>query len=214
MARVVPIPVGTLIVDTEAKLTVDRCRALKAAGVSCVSRYVPLPGNSALFDLDATEVQAAMSVPGFGLFVVQHVLNPGWTASSELGHQQATHAVAHCIACGVLPGTTLEWDCEETASGVDAVALHGTSWWESCKTGGYHPMVYEGLGVPFSGSDWFRRIPFEAYEKSMSDVPLVEHRGWCMIQAFPSSTCAGLSVDFSMSQRDYLGGSARMMVNG
>jgi len=213
MARVVPIPVGTLIVDTEAKLTVARCQALKAAGVGCVSRYAPLPGNSAVFDLDAAEVQAVMSVPGLGLYVVQHVLNPGWTASTELGQQQASHAAAHCIACGVLPGTTLEWDCEETASGVDAVAQHGTAWWESCKTGGYHPMVYQGAGVPFTASDWFRRLPFEAYEKSQSDVPAPAHRGWCVIQAFPSSTCAGLSVDFAIAQRDYMGGYARMMVN-
>lgn len=212
MPRVIPVPVGTLLIDTEAKITVERARAIKAAGVGCIGRYVPLPGNSAVFDIDSAEVQAIMSVPGLGLILFQHVLNPGWTASTEVGRAQATHAAAHAIACNVLPGTSLEWDCEETASGSDAVSMHGTAWFEACKTGGYHPVVYEGDGVPFNGADWYQRIPFEAYHKSQSEVPVIPHRGWVAIQAFPSGTCAGLSVDFSIAQQDYRGGSLRMMV--
>ena|SRR5579871_544044 len=211
MPRVVPVPPGSLGIDTSAKLNAERCKAIAAAGVKFVIRTLPLPNNRPTFDLDAAETDIILGA-GLGLLAYQHPLMPGWTASTEKGVEKGQHAVACAQAALLLPGTSIVYDAEETASGIDDACAEMTAFYANVKGGGYHCPVYQGAGMPLSGEDWYRRVPFEAYWKSLSNVPAPSVRSWCCFQAYPQQQLAGINVDFNMAQNDYLGGCLRMMV--
>lgn len=133
---------GLLVVDTSTKLTASEAKALKAAGVAGVFRYVffgsPRPG-----DIDADELQL-LTEAGLTVCLVQHVRNPGWRGSAMTGTGDAGAAMANAIRAGYVspsggPLLAMGLDLEGIGEGGPD---HAQAW---CSTlAGYRPLVYVG----------------------------------------------------------------------
>lgn len=204
--RVATATLGAKGADTDTKLTSASAGALKAAGLDFVVRYVSLGSPDAGGDLTPSEVQAILGA-GLALMIVQHVRAPGWMPTAALGTQYGTAAAADAAACGYPAGATLWCDLEGVAAGASAanVTAYVNAWNAAATAKGYEPGLYVGSGDVLDANQLYATSS-RRYWRSYSSVPNVSTRGYCLLQLFPTTTLAGVSVDLDVVQQDYKGG--------
>jgi len=207
-----------LAVDTASPLT--RAQALTLASATVlgqqvlgVARYVPLPGNAPGGDITAPELDGLLSA-GLGVWLVQHVRRPGWTASPQYGTDCASAAVEYAQRLGYLPGAQLCVDQEGCASQGVAVARYLEAWAERVIAAGFLPCVYEGFSAGLTAEQLYAWLPsVHAYWSDYGTGRAVATRGFQIVQ-HPQQAIAGLPYPFDADSiaPDLLGGSLRWMV--
>lgn len=110
MIRLVPAaaPDGAIILDTDTKLTLARLRAIDEAlaePVWGIVRYVSVSKIDLGADIDPVEAEIITTFQGKhiitpALGLVQHALEPGWTASPILGTAMGALAAEHASLVG------------------------------------------------------------------------------------------------------------------
>ena len=182
-----------LCIDTSQKLSGSECKALKAAGVGTVWRYVffsmPRPG-----DIDEGERDLILGA-GLTLCLVQHVRMPGWIASKATGLNDGLAAISNAQRAGYQgAGLSLALDMEGVGTG-DANA-HAEAWCEVVSQNGYAPVVYVGFDSQLTGQQldvltgspafWCDYAPFSARPAPARGYSLHQHA---------QSVLAGVGVD-------------------
>jgi hypothetical protein len=193
-----PIPVGSAVADTSAKLSLSEARALWAAGERTIIRYVFF-GPARPGDIDAAEI-AMLTGLGFTVLLVQHVRNPGWVGSTETGEADAGWAMKNAAAAGYAPslGLYLGLDLEGVGRGGPA---HAAAW--CARLVGYAALVYVGYasGMTTATLDALEGDPiwadypvrFWADYAALSQRP-TPSKGWTLHQQ-AQTTVAGIGID-------------------
>jgi hypothetical protein len=192
-------------IDCSQKLTAASAKALRSLGrYDFVWRYVffnqPRPG-----DLDPAETAAILDA-GLTLLVVQHVRNPGWTASDQLGGSDGQWAVRNAAEAGYPPnmGLSVALDLEGLANSGAPVAEFVDQWCLTVASAGYEPVLYVGYDAGLSPQELYD-LPHVARYWSDAGPRSVVTRGFCCKQG-PEQTIAGVRVDTDHATPDMLGG--------
>lgn len=205
MQRVVaPAPDG-MACDTNTRQSPGQLEALKAQGYGGIARYVSLHMPSSSADITAAEVENIMQA-GMGLWLVQHVLYPGWHASADLGTELGQAAQAHARQVGYLPGAHLALDLEGCASAGQPVIDYVNAWADAVRSV-YPVLLYVGYAAGLTPDELFHALPdVHAYWSDFGRRS-VSVRGFCVRQ-HPQVG----AVDPDTLQADQLGGRLQWMI--
>lgn len=121
-------------------------------------------------------------------------------------------AVRHAQQAGIPKGATVWLDLEgqSIATPIHTLVTKINMWSGSVRTAGYDPGLYVGANALLTSTELYA-LSMDRYWHSLSRVvdrngQLAEPScGWCMHQLFPSTTVAGVFVDFDFVQQDYRG---------
>ena len=105
-------------------------------------------------DLSSGELQSILDT-GLALMPVQHVRNPNWMPSAQLGSADGQNAVANAQACGLPAGVTIWCDSEGQAGGAAETTAYVNAWAQALRNGGYDPGLYVGSGTPLDGQQLY-----------------------------------------------------------
>lgn len=201
--------------DTDTALDVTIADQLYGAGFRFGVRYLSRTTPQNPGDLSPAEAQGILSA-GLGLMAVQHVAPKRWLPSATLGQQYGAAAAANAGQCGFLPGVSVGLDLEEVASYATAAATiaYVNAWAGAVEAAGFATLLYvgalwggvEGGAVNLSGDDLYFRLRVTRYWRSMSNVPAIPYRGYCMTQAEMPSPIDGVTLDRNVVMADAFGG--------
>lgn len=201
-----PAPDNSLGFDADSIISQSTAQAFASQGYRFCVRYLSLQASTAPGDLTAAEAQAILA-GGLALMPVQHVLEPGWTPSAQLGEEHGANAAAQALAIGVPPQVNLWLDLEGVSAGAapQDVIAYCTSWFQEVSLKDYLPGLYVGANCGLDGQQLYN-LPFQHYWHSESTVPAIPGRGYQMLQRAQSGTVNGLSIDVDTTMVDQLGG--------
>ena len=188
-------PALPTVIDTSTKLTAYEAAALYQAGVRSVWRYVFF-GPPRAGDLDAAELQLLLAA-GLTVMVVQHVRNPGWTATADQGDADGQVAVANAMKAGYQSAggaLSLAVDLEGCKSPhADQYAM---AWCAQARAGGYLPVCYIGFASGMTSADLDRLGPDVALWCDFAPLSLrpSPQRGYALHQQAQTTLC-GVGVD-------------------
>lgn len=205
-SSVQPAPANSLGFDADSIISQSTAQAFASQGYRFCVRYLSLGPGTAQGDLTAAEAQDILA-GGLALMPVQHVLEPGWTPTAQLGTEHGANAAAQALAIGVPPQVNVWLDLEGVNAGAtpqDAIA-YCTSWYQAVAADGYLPGLYVGASCGLDGQQLYD-LPFQHYWHSESQVPDIPGRGYQMLQRAQSGTVNGLSIDVDTTMVDQLGG--------
>lgn len=193
-----PIPVGTKLVDTTTELTPPRLNSLRAQGVEGVIAY--LGGNLTPALLSACEVACIGVVP------VNFSREPGWPPSVQLGESDAQNSVRRLSALGVPTEGLYDW-CDLEGAGGDPTG-YLNAWAAIVADGGRKAGLYVGAGGLLTGPELYALPGFTGYWRSLSRGIPEPQCGFMLSQLYPTTTCAGVEVDYDFACHDFEGRSA------
>lgn len=201
-----PAPDNSLGFDADSIISQSTAQAFASQGYRFCVRYLSLQASTAPGDLTAGEAQAILA-GGLALMPVQHVLEPGWTPSAQLGEEHGANAAAQALAIGVPPQVNVWLDLEGVSAAATAqdVIAYCTSWFQELSLKDYLPGLYVGASCGLDGQQLYD-LPFQHYWHSESTVPAIPGRGYQMLQRAQSGTVNGLSIDVDTTMEDQLGG--------
>lgn len=195
--------------DTSTPLTGAMARAVKAAGHNGIPltfcwRYVFF-GPPVYGDLTELETSAILE-NDLTLMVVQHVRNPGWTASPQLGDHDGAWAVKNALSAGYSPGEglVLALDLEGVANFGAPVSGHVERWGGRVRQGGFDPVLYVGFQCGLSPDELYALQEISRYWSDAGSRQVAK-RGFCCKQSL-ETTVAGVRVDLDHAYPDALGG--------
>jgi hypothetical protein len=159
-------------------------------------------------DLSLSEAEDILNA-GLALMVVQHVDNPGWVPTPDLGNQYGDCAAQFTNEAGIIKGVNVFLDLEGIAAGTNTQDIVGycNNWFNRVVAAGYEPGIYIGYDVLLSPNDLYSQLRFTHYWKAGGTVTDVATRGYQMVQ-----TIAG-DFDSDLTQNDNLGGSVVWQTN-
>lgn len=193
--------------DVNQSLTSGDAAAFKAAGIDAILRYIPrtpalIPGNAT-----AEEVKIILAA-NLLLDFVQHVAEPGWNPTAELGEEYGAYAAEYVHSIGIPPGPVLWCDLEEVAAGTTAQAVkdYVSSWAAAVTAAGYVPGLYVGWNIVLTDQELWD-LPVKHYWKAYNCDQFIPNRGWQIIQE-PEKSLPHTYViyDPNTIQADNLGG--------
>ncbi len=187
-------PFTGVVIDTSTKLTSSEARALYAAGVRTVGRYVFF-GPPHVGDIDAAELTMLIGA-GLTVFLIQHVRNPGWVGSTQTGIDDSEAAIANARAAGYDDDNgdlCLALDLEGCKMGDPA---HAAAWCTAVAAAGYRPLVYIGYasGMVTPGMDALAGDPRFWCDYAPISARPIPSRGYSLHQQ-AQTTLAGVGVD-------------------
>jgi hypothetical protein len=153
-------------VDTDSRITAALARAVAATELTVggvvgkprgIGRYVSLHEPESVSDLTPEEMQVVWD-EGLALWVFQHVLYPGWTASAQLGADLGGKARENARAIGYAPGCHVFVDVEGTSSVGEPVAEFVNAWAAEMAEG-FPPGFYRGFQSGLSADQAYEMIP-------------------------------------------------------
>lgn len=201
-----PAPDQSLGFDADCPVSQSTAQAFASQGYRFCARYLSLQASTAPGDLTASEAQGILA-GGLALMPVQHVLEPGWTPSVQLGQEHGANAASQALAIGVPARVNLWLDLEgvsATARAQDVIA-YCTSWFNAVAADHYLPGLYVGANCGLDGQQLYD-LPFQHYWHSESAVPAIPGRGYQMMQKPQPGTVNGLSIDVDTTMVDEVGG--------
>lgn len=154
-------------------------------------------------DLSAAETDAILGA-GLRMLVVQHVRNPGWTASEECGASDGQWAARNAAAAGYLAGCHLALDLEGVANSGHRVSAHAVAWATAVRDGGFLPVIYVGYQCGLTPDELWELPNVDRYWSDFG-TRHVSNRGFCC-QQFKQQIIAGVEVDPDHAYPDALGG--------
>ena len=196
---VTSIPIGAKLFDTVASPTAAELAAFKAGGFDGMIAY--LGGNL------TQELISEAGNQKIGLCPVNFSRGDPWMPSAALGVADATASVARLTALGVPTAGLVDW-CDLEGCGADPTAyLNAWSTQLLSYKKGLIAGLYVGAGGLLNGDQLYALPGFTRYWRSLSNVP--EPRcGFVMNQVYPTTSFAGVSIDYDYAQLDYNGRSA------
>ena len=201
-----PAPDQSLGFDADCRVSQDTAQAFASQGYRFCARYLSLQASTAPGDLTASEAQGILA-GGLALMPVQHVLEPGWSPTAQLGQEHGANAANQALAIGVPAQVNLWLDLEgvsATATAQDVID-YCTSWFQEVSLKDYLPGLYVGANCGLDAQQLYD-LPFQHYWHSESTVPAIPGRGYQMMQKPQSGTVNGLSIDVDTTMVDELGG--------
>ena len=205
-------PAGVKGFDANTPISAAAAQAFYEKGYRFCVRYVGRV-QMASYDLTAAEAKVILQ-SGLALMVVQHVLNPGWSPTAELGAQYGSNAARFSKQIGIPPGVSVWCDLESVAESTAAadVIAYCNSWYDQVAEAGYVPGLYVGYGPGLTAQQLYEDLKFKAfwgaYNVNSDQVP--SRRGWQLKQSEGTGgTIAGISTesyDDDHTLTDALGG--------
>lgn len=199
--------------DANVTITPDVAKAFVQAGYKFCVRYVGRT-QMAGHDLTASEARDLLDA-GLALMVVQHVLNPGWNPTGDLGAQYGTNAGRFTKQIGVPAGVNVwcDLECVNSNAAAQDVIDYCNNWYDQVKAAGYEPGLYVGDEPGLSAQQLYQKLRFQhywgAYNLNSDQVPAT--RGLQLRQKTGKGTVGGVtteSYDDDFTQTDGLGGNA------
>jgi len=199
--------------DTDTKLNLTLAKGFCSIDYRFAIRYLSLGSAADPNDLDKSEVDQIIE-SGLMLAAVQHCPNKGWIPSPYLGSEYGNNAAKHAQAAGIIPGTTVFLDLEGIMQGTSPknVIDYCTAWYNEVKSANYVPGIYVGKDCIIGPYELYYNLPFTIYWKSMSNVPDVDVRGYCMFQSYYQYPVLGINIDIDKVEKDKLGGLPWFMI--
>jgi hypothetical protein len=193
--------------DVNQVLSASQAQAFKDAGYDFCIRYIPRHDGSSSGNLTFDEATDILNA-GLALMAVQHVANPGWAPTADLGTAYGSYAATWCSdTVGLPPGVNVWLDLEEVAtdSAPDDVIAYCQAWYTAVKAAGYVPGIYIGYGVVLDGAQLYNDLSFQHYWRAYNDDTIVATRGF-QIKQTTEKTLNGITFDPNTTQEDNLGG--------
>lgn len=201
-------PPGVQGFDANTPLTTPVAAAFVQSGFRFCVRYLSRSTPGGKGDLTRTEAQAILA-GGLALMAVQHVLNPGWTPSLELGTRYGDAAVANAQAAGLPGGINIWLDLEGVKADVSAgeVIAYCNEWFGIVARAGYRPGLYVGAEAILTGDELYWRLKTKHYWRSGSKVPDLAMRGYQLIQRITAAPdeVNGIEIDRDVTVTDAFG---------
>ncbi|HET7231600.1 MAG TPA: DUF1906 domain-containing protein [Longimicrobium sp.] len=199
--------------DANVTITAGVARAFVQAGYKFCIRYVGRT-QMASHDLTASEAKDILNA-GLALMVVQHVLNPGWEPTGDLGNEYGTNAGRFSKQAGLPSGVTVWCDLEGVSGDAAAqnVIDYCNQWYAQVKEAGYVPGLYVGYGTGLTAQQLYQKLRFQNYWRAynLNDDQVPVGRGVQMTQKTGKGTVGGLTTevyDDDFTHTDALGGNA------
>ncbi|HET7461204.1 MAG TPA: DUF1906 domain-containing protein [Longimicrobium sp.] len=206
-------PPGAKGFDANVTITPSVARAFAQAGYRFCIRYVGRT-QMAGHDLTAAEANDILAA-GLALMVVQHVLDPGWEPTDDLGDEYGTNAGRFCKQVGLPPGVNVWCDLEGVSGDAAAqnVIAYCNQWYAQVREAGYVPGLYVGYGAGLSAQQLYQKLRFQHYWRAynLNDDQVPAGRGVQLTQKTGKGTVGGLTTevyDDDFTQTDALGGNA------
>jgi hypothetical protein len=209
-------PSGSPGFDTDTKLTSSTAEAFVKAGFKFAIRYLSLSATEAAGDLTTQEAQEILEA-GLALMAVQHVPEPGWYPTQELGQQYGQYASGNAQTVGLPAGVNVWLDLEGVNSGASAsdVSAYCNAWFGVVSGAKYVPGLYVGAGAILD-NDQLAALDVQYYWKSGSNSGSQQPgscfeysypaNGYCMVQSISSSDeIDGVTYDGDVVQADNCG---------
>jgi hypothetical protein len=199
--------------DANVTITAHQAQAFVQAGYKFCIRYVGRT-QMAGHDLTASEARTILGA-GLALMVVQHVQNPGWDPTGELGDEYGTNAGRFTKQIGVPPGVNVWCDLESVSGDAPAQSVidYCTQWAAQVQEAGYTPGLYVGYGAGLTAQQLYQKLPFQhywsAYNLNADRFPAV--RGVQLVQKTGKGSVGTLTTevyDDDLTRTDPLGGNA------
>jgi hypothetical protein len=196
--------------DSDAIITPALAQQFYALGYKFCLRYISL-GKQSPQDLSTKEATDILS-SGLALMPVQHVRKPGWSPSALLGQRDGQNAATNAQQVGLPPGVNVWCDAEGVSSAATPqdVIDYCQAWHSAVEIADYIPGLYVGCDTKLTGEQ-LRDLSFQHYWRSQSSVPEIPHRGYQIIQLFPSISAVGIAIDLDVTQTDREGGQAQWL---
>lgn len=201
-------------IDTSTPITPELAAkiastTLMGQPVRGVCQYVGLEDNGA-WDINVDRVAGIMAA-GLGLWLVQHCLMPGWTATAMLGRQLGNNARRNAMLAGYLSGAHLALDLEGCASVGQPVIDYVNAWCEAVRDD-FAPLLYVGYSTGLNAQQLYEAFPAIHCYWSDFGPRQVSTRGFAVKQHTEVSF-AGIRVDPDTTQADLLGGRLLWMID-
>jgi len=196
-------------VDTNFKLTPAGAQSLYASGIRGVARYVSLHEPEPASDITAEELAGILGA-GLGLWLVQHVLMPGWIASADLGRKLGAAARDNAAAVGYLPGAHLALDLEGCRTVGTDVTAYVEAW--AGEVAPYLPLLYVGYAAGLTPAELYA-LPSVHFYWSDFGPRSVDVCGFA-IKQHAQTAVAGIPVDPDTIGADALGRRLMWMIAG
>jgi hypothetical protein len=191
--------------DVNQQLSAGQATAFREAGYLFCVRYLPrtpllIPGN-----LTAAEIEIILGA-GLALMAVQHVPNPGWDPTADLGEQYGNYAVQYAQEIGLPNGINIFLDLEEVAAGATPqdVIDYCHAWAASVEVAGYVPGVYVGWNIKLSDQQLYANLPFKNYWRAYNCDQSIPTRGYQILQKI-QQVLDGVTFDPDVLQTDNMG---------
>lgn len=208
-----PARVGRWL-DTDVPLSDVVLEAVRAAGYVGVFRYLPLPGNSARYDISAGELARTIAAD-LQCGLVQHCRrglidalgqDRGIDASEHDGEQDGRVAALAAAAAGYSASCHLFLDLENLGrSTTAAVIAYADAWAYAVRlAGNYAAGLYVGFAVPLTPEQLYNLPGFDTYWSDAGHRH-VATRGCAIVQGH-EVTIAGVTFDEDYVAPDLLGG--------
>ncbi|MEH2200269.1 DUF1906 domain-containing protein [Nostoc sp.] len=185
-------PDGALGFDVNHPISLDQAKQAFQSGFSFCIRYVPrleLSVNPVGSNDDITFEEANHILDsGLALFLVQHVSNNNWVATSPKGMRYGKNAAVYAANCGFPPGMNIFLDLEEVNSASPPNDIQGfcNEWFDAVIDFGYLPGVYVGSKNGLNADQLFSGTKFEHYWHAASQTdpptPRPGDRGYQLFQ--------------------------------
>jgi hypothetical protein len=212
-------PPGLKGFDVDTPLSASAAAAFRAKGYRLCVRYVGRTQMAAGRDLTTQEAKDILGA-GLALMVVQHVLNPGWSPTADLGAQYGSNAAKFTKQLGFPPGINVWCDLEcvnSNAQSADVIA-YCNEWYDAVASSGYVPGLYVGDTPGLTAAQTYLKLKFShywgAYNVNSDQEPLP--RGWQLKQHIGTGgTIAGISTetyDDDTTKTDGRGGTCLWLV--
>lgn len=190
--------------DVNQTISATEAIAFKNAGYECCIRY--LPRTSALTEGNLTGVEIEAILAGdLNLMAVQHVAEPGWIPTGELGAEYGEYAAKYANQIGLPRGINMWLDLEEVhaSSTSQDIIDYCHAWFNSIEEEGWIPGIYIGWQVGLSDRQLYD-LPFQHYWKSYNCDQSIPTRSWQIVQHTQNSL-NGIAFDPNTIQKDNLG---------
>lgn len=204
----IEVPDGSLILDTDSKLTPAVIKAVAAyrdpqgRSVFGVERYVSIYQVNTLRDIDPNEAACILDMlPALGL--VQHCLAapPGkkvWTAVADLGTVKGQIAKKHADLVEYPSDSMLSYDNEDCDGDV---AGEIGNWVSEI---GRPPLLYTGFAPGLTSEELWELPTVHCYWGAAGTWGPT-HCGVAMRQHYPGIVIGGVEFDWNIAQADALG---------
>lgn len=198
--------------DVDIPCSASVLAAVRAAGYQGVLRYLPLPGNSAVHDISASELERTIAAD-LQCGLVQHcrrgLVDPlgqdrGIDASEHDGRADALYALACAKLAGYPVGCHAWVDLENLGRSTAAsVAHYENEWAQAWLEEQFLAAAYVGFGIPMNAAQLFHDLRGTSYWSDAAHRH-VDVRGCAIVQGH-TVTIGGVEFDEDFVAPDLLG---------
>jgi len=209
---VTPAPAGLVGFDYDSGLNSAEAKHFAALGFRFCLRYLSLDDDNRAYnqqqgtpDLSIEESQCILD-SGMALMAVQHVAEPGWSPTPELGTAYGGNAALYAAAAGLPPSVNVWLDLEGIAQGTasDNIIGYCNNWFAALAAGGYEPGIYVGFDVFLTADQLYFNLRTKNYWRAAGDIPDISHRGYQMKQLTDNPGSAN-PFDYNVTVNDAFG---------